>query len=433
MSASPALVFLGQAALLIAVPYAVWRCTPIRFVVPLLVVQIIIGIALGPSLLGRTVPALAAVLLDPMATAALSGLAWLAVIMFAFLTGLHFDAAETRGRKGAFLGVALTSILLPAVMGTVAGGLLLRRSPELAGPSATPVEFALGVGVALAVTALPVLGAILREMQLLQTRLGRDALGYAACNDLVLWIMLAGLLAMADARDVPGAGWRQVLLPLVLGAGYLTAMFVAVRPLAARALKRLAETGESRHGDLVGVTALALTSAWITESIGLHYVLGAFIAGAVLPPACARPLIRQIEPYTVVLLLPFFFMLTGLRIDLQLAGAGLALPFWISTAVAIVGKLAGTAVAARLAGESWRFSLQLGALMQCKGLMDVVVVSILYDAGILGGVAFSALVLMAVATTAVTKPMIMLLGGPRQSLEDNPGEGERALAMEQQA
>ena len=405
MDTSPILVFLGQAAILIALPDLLWRHTLLRRIAPLVVVQILIGIALGPSLLGQAVPALASVLLQGKGLAALSGLAWLAVMMFAFLTGLHFDTAEIGGRTTGFAATALSSILVPAVLGVAGGMVLFDAAPALAGTNADRWLFAAGVGVALAVTALPVLAAILRETGLLGERIGRDALGLAAVNDLVLWIMLAAVVSVTRADSTTAT----LMLHIVFAAGYLLLMFFVVRPLARRWLRRLIETQASGEGELVAVVALTLGSAWITESLGFHYILGAFIAGAILPPACAAPLIRQIEPYTVVVLLPFFFILTGLRIDLRPGGEGFALAFWIGTAVAVVGKMLGTMVPARLAGANWRDSWRLGTLMQCKGLMDVVVLSVLLDAGILAPTAFSALVLMAVVTTAATKPMLMLI------------------------
>jgi Kef-type K+ transport system membrane component KefB len=185
-------------------------------------------------------------------------------------------------------------------------------------------------------------------------------------------------------------------------------MFWLVRPLAARALRRLTTTGECRQGDLVLVVSLALASAGITEAIGLHFILGSFVAGAILPPACARPLLAQLEPVTVVVLLPFFFILTGLRTEILFTGEGFLMVFLVTTAAALAGKMLGSTVPARLAGETWDYSVRLGILMQCKGLMDVVVLSVLFDAGILSKMAFSAMVLMAVVTTAATKPMLLL-------------------------
>jgi Kef-type K+ transport system membrane component KefB len=225
------------------------------------------------------------------------------------------------------------------------------------------------------VTALPVLGAILRETGLITRRVGRDALGCGAISDLLLWILLTAVLSMAEAQSLD----KSVLPRLALGAAYLFVMFL-VKPLAARMLDHVVTTGTCRERDLVAVVSMTLVSAWVTESLGFHYILGSFIAGAILPPACARPFIQRVEPFTIAVLLPFFFILTGLRTHVQLSAAGFATVFLISTAAAVLGEMAGTIVPARLSGESWPYSPQLGTLMQCKGLMDVVVLSVLYDA-----------------------------------------------------
>jgi Kef-type K+ transport system membrane component KefB len=403
MDVTPVILFLGQAAILVCVPYLLWRLPMVGWLVPLVVVQILVGIALGPSVLGKIVPASAA-WLDTHGLAALSGLAWIAVVIYAFLTGLHFDAAETRGRGRSFLVIAVASVAAPAVLGLLAGHLMADLSPYAVGPAADTLLFACAVAVAIAVTALPVLAAILRETRLISERIGRDALGFAAINDLLLWILLAAVLAIAQAQSVDNV----LLVRLGLGAVYLVAMFVVVRRLAARALRRLATTGECRQSDLVIVVSLALASACVTQAVGLHFILGSFVAGAILPPACARPLLDQLEPFTVVVLLPFFFILTGLRTEILFAGEGFLTVFVVSTVAAVVGKTLGSTVPARLADENWSYSVRLGILLQCKGLMDVVVLSVLFDAGILGKMAFSAMVLMAVVTTAATKPMLLM-------------------------
>lgn len=403
MQVTPVILFLGQAAILVCVPNLIWRLPVVERLLPLVVVQILVGIALGPSVLGKVVPASAA-LLDAYGLAALSGLAWIAVVMYAFLIGLHFDATGTHGRGPSFLAISVASIVAPSVLGLLAGYLMINLSPYVTGPAANPLLFACSVAVAIAVTALPVLGAILRETHLIGERIGRDALGCAAINDLLLWVLMAAVLSVAHAQLVG----HVLLIRFGLAGIYLAAMFLVVRPLAARALRRLTTTGECRQSDLVVAVSLALASACVTQAIGLHFILGSFLAGAILPPACARPLLHQLEPFTVVVLLPFFFILTGLRTEILFTGEGFLMVFVVSTAAAVVGKMVGSTVPARLAGENWGYSVRLGILMQCKGLMDVVVLSVLFDAGILSKMAFSAMVLMAVVTTAATKPMLLL-------------------------
>ena len=201
----PIALFLLHAGLVIGLPFALWRMAGLRRWVPLVVVQIAVGLALGPSLLGRAAPDLWATLFPPGALAALDGLVWLGVCYFAFATGLHFDLTDIRGRGRAFAVNSVLTFLLPTVAGCAAGMVLLELVPQAAGAGAPPWAFVVGVGVAVGVTALPVLAAILREMGLTGTRLGNEALGCAAVNDGALWLVVAARLAAAALRRLPKA------------------------------------------------------------------------------------------------------------------------------------------------------------------------------------------------------------------------------------
>ncbi|PWC43559.1 cation:proton antiporter [Azospirillum sp. TSO22-1] len=402
---TPALLFLVQAILLIAVPFLLWRLSGIRRVAPMVVIQILFGVALGPSLLGWVAPNLWEALFAPKILAPLSGLSWLAVVLFAFLTGLHLDVTEFRGKSRAFVAVSLSSLVVPTLLGTGLGWWIAGALPGMAGPAASPALFAVGFGVCLGVTALPVLGAILREMGLIEQRVGRLALGYAAVNDAALWVLVTAVLAWASGR-----GGEEVTWVLALGAGYLAVSAFVAKPLLERLFARVAP------GDEVGDTAIVLTcagllaSAAVTEAIGLHYILGAFVAGTVMPKRLAAAVLDRLEHFATLVLLPFFFTLTGLKVTLDLSEPAQWTVFALATLVTIAGKLLGTALPARLSGESWGDSWRLGALMPCKGLMEVIVLTILLDARVLSVGAFSALVLMAIATTALTQPMTLLAG-----------------------
>ena len=402
---TPVLLFLVQALLLIAVPFLLWRLTGIRRVAPMVVVQILFGVALGPSLLGHAVPELWAALFAPASLAPLAGLSWLAVVLFAFLTGLHLDVTEFRGRGGAFLAVGLSSLVVPTALGGALGLWIAGAVPGMAGPAASPGLFAAGFGICLGVTALPVLGAILREMGLLEQRVGRLALGYAAVNDAMLWVLVTAVLAWASGRGGDG-----VAVVAALGASYLAASAFFAKPLLERLFARVAPDG--RIGDTVLVLTCAglLASAAVTEAIGLHYILGAFVAGTVMPKRLARAVLDRLEHFATLVLLPFFFTLTGLRVDLDVSEPGQWVVFALATAATIAGKVLGTALPARLSGESWAESWRLGTLMPCKGLMEVIVLTILLDARVLSVEAFSALVLMAIVTTALTQPLTLLAG-----------------------
>ena len=402
---TPVLLFLVQAILLIAVPFLLWRLTGIKRVAPMVVIQILFGVALGPSLLGRAAPDLWQALFAPASLAPLSGLSWLAVVLFAFLTGLHLDVTEFRGKGRAFAAVSLSSLVVPTALGAALGFWIAGALPGMAGPAASPGLFAAGFGICLGVTALPVLGAILREMGLLEQRIGRLALGCAAVNDAMLWVLVTAVLAWASGR-----GGDEVTAVAALGASYLVVSAFIAKPLLERLFARVAPDGQIGDTAIVLTCAGLLASAAVTEAIGLHYILGAFVAGTVMPKRLARAVLDRLEHFATLVLLPFFFSLTGLKVSLDLSEPAQWTVFALATATTLAGKLLGTALPARWSGESWGDSWRLGTLMPCKGLMEVIVLTILLDARVLSVSAFSALVLMAIATTALTQPLTLLAG-----------------------
>ncbi|HYD69629.1 cation:proton antiporter [Azospirillum sp.] len=405
LEVSPVFVFLVQAILLIAVPFLLWRLTGIKRVAPMVVVQILFGIALGPSVLGHLAPDLWGRLFAPASLAPLSGLAWLAVVFFAFLTGLHLDVTEFKGKGRAFAAVSLSSMLVPTALGVLAGLWIADAVPGMTGPKASPALFAAGFGICLGVTALPVLGAILREMGLVNHRVGQLALGYAAVNDAALWVLMTGVLAWGHGGGLDGMGWV-----LALGLLYAGASLLVARPLLERVMRHAAPDGHFGDTAVVATCAALLGSAAVTELIGLHYILGAFIAGLVMPKRVAESILHRLDPFATLVLLPFFFTLTGLKVTIDLGEPAQWTVFLVATLTTLAGKVLGTTLPARLTGESWPDALRLGTLMPCKGLMEVIVLTILLEAGVLSLGCFSAMVLMAVATTALTQPLTLLAG-----------------------
>ena len=394
---NPTSIFFAQACLVVGTPLLLWRGLRMGGIVPLVVMQIVGGILLGPSLLGAFWPDSWQALFGASRLTALTGLQWLAVVLFAFLSGLHIGGGEARGLRKIAISAALGCVLVPFVLGVGAGLGLGHFRPGLLGEAATLWQFAIAVGVSMAVTALPVLGAILREMGLSDSTAGRLAVACAAVSDAAIWIVLSCILASTGQA-------AQAPLRLVLtGAAYVAAMFLIVRPLLAAGLPRLRGT----DARLAAVVVLIFGSACASELIGLHYILGGFLAGVVLPRGAAADIGRQLEPTTVVVLMPFFFLMTGLRTDLTTAGGDALVVFAVATVVAVVGKMAGTALPARMAGLGRRDAWTLGALAQTKGLMEVVVLAILLENRLIGAAAFSGLLLMALATTVVAKPLAL--------------------------
>jgi Kef-type K+ transport system membrane component KefB len=403
---TPGFVFLVQAFVVVVLPVAVLRFSRLKGLVPLVVVQIVVGIALGPSLLGRIAPELFQIFFSKAALSPLSGIASIAILSFGLITGLHLEPGIFRGGVRVFTSVAAASVIVPTALGCLAGLWIAGRYPEEVGTYTGRAEFVAAVGICTGVTALPVLGAILREMDLLGRPIGHLALGIAGINDAALWILL-GLLLTAVAGQVPeGPG---VLISLLVLPLYLAVMVRVVRPLLARLVMPRMVEGEVRERALAVVCAVTMASALITQALGLHYILGAFMTGAIMPDELRKPILDRLQVVAVGLLMPFFFMLAGLRTMIDPASPAFLEIFVLTTAVAVLGKLAGTAVVARLNGEPWPIALGLGALLQTKGLMEVIVLTILLDAEIISSTMFSALILMAVVSTTLAMPLTRLM------------------------
>jgi Kef-type K+ transport system membrane component KefB len=384
------------------------RFSGLKRQVPLVVVQIAVGIAIGPSVFGRVAPEMYQIFVNPASLSAFSGIASIAVLIFGLITGLHLGPEILRDNGRTFSMVAAFKMLVPAALGSLAALWIASRYPEEVPPGVGPAEFAMAIGICTAVTALPVLGAILREMDLLGTRVGQFALGIAGINDAALWILLSVLLTVR-AGHTAGGLFSLIVLLLLFAPLYLIVMVRFVRPLlASMVVARM-------RGDMVDERALAIVSvvtiasALATEAMGLHYIIGAFVTGAVMPENLRKPILDRLQVLTVTLLMPFFFALTGMRTLIDPGSPAFLEVFLLVTAVAVVGIIGGTAVAARLGGLSWPFALGLGALLQTKGLMEVIVLTVLLDIGIISSGVFAAMILMALVSTALAMPLARLL------------------------
>ena len=378
-------------------PWLIWRCRPVRQMAPLAVVQILVGVALGPSLLGRAAPGLHGLLFGGPVLAALDGIASLGVLLYVFVAGMHLDVGLLRRQRSSLGAMALGSLGVPLLVGACAGGWILHIVPSAIGPLGNGGGFVAAVAICVAVTALPVLAAVLEEIGLLGTRIGQTALALAAINDAMLWVMLAVLLISTRS-----AGYAGGLFCLGVAVAWFAALILAIRP----GLAPLSRASDQTK--LVCGVALAVLSAAVSEALGTGYLVGAFVAGAVMPASCRVVLIARLEMVTLTVLLPFFFMSTGLKAMVEPGSArflGLVAVVLVAT---VGGKLLGTAIPARRRGFSWQESLSLGAMMQTKGLMEVVVLAALHDAGLIGGQIFSAMVAMAVVCTVVTAPVVRL-------------------------
>jgi len=404
---TPGVIFLVQALVVVALPVALLRLSRLKGLVPLVVIQIVVGIALGPSLFGRLAPQYFHLFFNETVLAPLSGIGSVAVLAFGLITGLHLDPSIFRDKGRAFSVVASANVVVPTALGSLAGYWILIRHPEELAPGISPTEFALAVGICIGMTALPVLGAILREMDLLGGRIGHLALGIAGINDAVLWILLSVLLTTVAGQAVggrPGMLARFLFVPI-----YLVVMVRVARPLlGSMVIARMRDEVVNERA-LVVVGAMTIASALATEAMGLHYIIGAFVTGVVMPDHLRKPILDRLQVMTVALLMPFFFTLTGLRTLIDPGSSAFLEVFVIATSVAVVGIIGGTALAARLVGEPWPLALALGALLQTKGLMELIVLTVLLDAGIISPNVFAALILMAVVSTTLAMPVARLM------------------------
>ena len=373
---------------------------------PPVIGEVLAGILLGPSLLGwvsrdwfglATSP-----LLPPEIAPHLSLIAQLGVILYMFLVGLEFNAGLLRSYAHAAVAISHASIIVPFLFGTA---LALALYAKLA-PAGVPfTSFSLFMGIAMAVTAFPVLARILTDRGMAQTDLGVLALSCAAVDDVTAWCLLA-LVAGVVQSQVSGA--IQVIL---LSLAYIAVMLLLVRPIAARLIART-------RGGVLGPTAIALTfaalllSALTTELIGIHAVFGAFLLGVIIPhdSEIARSLKGSLEQVVLVLLLPAFFAYTGMRTEIGLvSGWQQWLMCGVIIVVASLGKFGGTLAAARVSGLDWRTSSALGILMNTRGLMELIVLNIGLDLGVISPTLFAMLVVMALVTTLATTPLLGLL------------------------
>jgi len=370
---------------------------------PAVVGEIVAGVALGPSVLGAAAPQLSGFLFEASSLTTLKLFAEIGVVLFLFVVGLELDLTSLRKMAHTAVVVSQASIVVPFGLG-VALSLFLYR--ELAPPGATFLAFALFIGIAMSITAFPVLARILSERRLTGTHLGNTAITCAAVNDVTAWMILAVVVAAVGT-----GGFRPAAATVAWTLAFSIAMVWLVRPRLARLLARAKGDALSGRTAMTGALVFLLASALATESIGIHALFGAFLAGAVIPRAAGlrEALTLRLEELTSVLLLPLFFAFTGLRTDIGLLNDSRGwLLCGLIVIVATVGKLGGTLFAARLTGLGWVDSFALGALMNTRGLMELIALNLGYELGILSSRAFAMLVVMALATTLATGPLLSL-------------------------
>jgi Kef-type K+ transport system membrane component KefB len=381
-------LFLIAMAIIFAVPYAIWRLFRTDYWAPLVVVQIVTGILLGPGLFGAAFPELYAAVFKPAVVQSLNGLAWWAVSLFVFFAGLELDLKSAWRQRVESALTAGCALLAPLLLGSLlALGVLALTGEGWMGAKAEPWQFVAGIGMGCAVTALPILILLMEKMEILRLPLGQRILRYASLDDILIWAVLAVILL----------DWTR------LGR---QAIFVVVFALAAWAFRRLLVRVPERDRWFLVLPWLALVSLG-ADWCGLHYMVGAFLAGAVLERDWfPLPQLDALRTNVLLVMMPVFFLSTGLRTEWNLGGVAV---FALTAALVLAsvgGKLLGVAVAGRLQGWAPGEATAVGWLLQTKGLIEIIFASILLDRQIISGDTFTALLLMAVISTMLTVPMV---------------------------
>lgn len=379
-----------------------WICKMIGQ--PTVIGEILAGIILGPSLVGYYFPEFSAKLFPVESLGNLQFLSQIGLILFMFIVGMELDLKTIKSKANDAVVISFASIIIPFTLGMgLAYYIFLSFAPQGVRFS----SFGMFLGIAMSITAFPVLARIVFERGLHKTRLGAIVITSAAANDIAGWSLLAAVIAIVKAGSFFSSIYN-ILMAIV----YVIVMLKVVRPF----LKRVGDLHSSRENLSKPVVAIFLVtlllSSYATEIIGIHALFGAFMAGVIMPhnPRFRNIFIEKIEDVALVMLLPLFFVFTGLRTEIGLIND----PYlWKITGliilVAIVGKFIGSAMAAKFVGQSWRDSLTIGALMNTRGLMELVVLNIGYDLGVITPEIFAMMVIMALLTTFMTGPLLDLI------------------------
>lgn len=399
----PLALLLAQIVTIIVVArFFGWICKKIGQ--PTVIGEIVAGIALGPSLLALHFPEFSSALFPAASLSNLQFLSQIGLILFMFVVGMELDLKVLKNRANDAIVISHASIVIPFAVGI---GLAYFIYQSFAPDGVQFIAFALFLGIAMSITAFPVLARIVQERGLHKSRLGTVVITCAAADDITAWSLLAAVIAIVKAGSFVSA-----LYTIAMASGYVFLMIKVVSPF----LRRIGDLHTSRENLSKPVVAIffltLIISSYLTEVIGIHALFGAFMAGAIMPDNTKfrNVFIEKVEDIALVLLLPLFFVFTGLRTEIGLLND----PYlWKITGlivlVAVVGKFAGSALAARFVGQNWKDSLIIGALMNTRGLMELVVLNIGYDLGVLTPQIFAMMVLMALITTFMTGPALDLI------------------------
>jgi Kef-type K+ transport system membrane component KefB len=371
---------------------------------PRVVGEMTAGIVLGPSVLGRFFPGTFARVFPSSSMPALTVLSQLGLLLFMFVVGLEVDLKRLLKQSAAVVLISNVSIVLPLALGVALATALY---PQFAGEQVSFSTFALFMGTAMSVTAFPVLARILKERNLLGTDLGSIAISCAAIDDISAWLLLAVLTAMVHSAQ----NWHHLAVKLLLLVIFVIIMLIPIR----RAASFLTLLYQKQGADMELVSSLVLimlAASWTTVRLGVHALFGAFMAGLVMPKSelMIAKVVERIESLSLVVLLPVFFALTGLRTRIDLLTGRSMWAYTVAIVVtAVLGKLAGATLTAKATGMNWKDSFGLGVLMNTRGLVELVILNAGLELGVLSPPLYTMMVLMALATTFMTAPLLIAM------------------------
>jgi Kef-type K+ transport system membrane component KefB len=383
---------------------------------PSVVGEIIAGIFLGPSVVGYFFPEFSAFLFPTDSQKTLQFLSQIGLAFFMFIVGMELDLEKLKNKAHNALVISHASIIIPFFLGVLLAASIY---VEFAPAHVSFLAFALFMGIAMSITAFPVLARIVQERGLTKTPLGAMVITCAAADDVTAWCILAAVIAIVKAGSIVSA-----LFTIGLAAIFVIFMLYVVRPWIRKLSTSIVEKDKISKSVVAIAFFILLMSAYIAELIGIHALFGAFIAGVIMPQNMRFKdlLAGKVEDVSVLLLLPIFFAFTGLRTHVEMLNQG---HLWgtcmMVILVAVGGKFGGSALSAKLVGQTWKDSLSIGALMNTRGLMELIVLNIGLDLKILSPEIFSIMVLMALATTFMTGPSLSLINFVSKKIDDLKG------------
>lgn len=379
-------VFLIALGIIFTVPYLIWRLGQTDYYAPLVVVQVATGILLGPGILGKVFPDYYAFVFTEPVVQSLNGIAWWAVMVFVWIAGIELDLRKAWVRRKESVITAGLALVTPLLAGGIVAAVMLSYGGWI-GPAALPWQFVLGVGMACAVTALPVLLLLMDRLEILRQPLGQRILRYASLDDIAIWGVLA--LILMD--------WQRVGLQVV---------FLVVFGISAYGFRRLMLRLPQSDRWYVGLVWLTVC-AFGADRCGLHFMVGAFLAGAVMDGDWFdREQLDLLRHHVLLIAMPVFFLSTGLRTNWSVGGEAVFLAAAVLLVASVGGKLLGVHAAGKVLGWPAGEASVLGWLLQTKGLIMIIFANVLMDKGVITSETFTALLLMALGSTMLAVPAV---------------------------